>query len=290
MKIVKARPGQDLSLGIQGENLARRIVFYIAEWVDLYGEGTVQLLVKRNGDEAPYPATIKQDGYVVSWDVTAADTAVAGRWNKYELRYYVGETLAKAALGQFVVAAAFVDDAVDPPEPQKGWVDQVLEAAMNAAESEENAAESESNAQQSEQAAKDAMNSAVEAARQAELSRQGAAASERSAGLSESNAADFAANAEQSAKEAKEAAEKAAQSESNAKTSETNAAASEQNAKTSEETAKTAAERAEAASQNAAWVEAEIDDNGHLIVSQSDNFLGAEFSINESGHLEVAYT
>lgn len=88
-----------------------------------------------------------------------------------------------------------------------------------------------------------------------------------------------------------EASAKAAeQAEQNAKESAENLAQAEANAKESEEAAEEFAKRAEDATQNAAWVDAEIDENGHLILSQSDNFMGAEFSINDSGHLEVAYT
>lgn len=80
----------------------------------------------------------------------------------------------------------------------------------------------------------------------------------------------------------------AADAEAAAKSA-TNAEKSATGAKASEEAAGAFAERAEAATQNAAWVEAEINEDGHLILSQSENFLGAEFSINENGHLEVAY-
>lgn len=89
---------------------------------------------------------------------------------------------------------------------------------------------------------------------------------------------------------AEEAQRKSEQAKEAADLSAQNAATSEGKAKASEEAAEASAKRAESASQNAAWVEAEIDENGHLIVSQSDNFLGAAFSINENGHLEVAYT
>lgn len=50
------------------------------------------------------------------------------------------------------------------------------------------------------------------------------------------------------------------------------------------------AKQAEEKVNNAAWVAAEIDANGHLILSQSENFNGATFALNEKGNLEVTYT
>ena len=72
---------------------------------------------------------------------------------------------------------------------------------------------------------------------------------------------------------------------------------SEWNAKESEKVAKAAMEAAQKAVQdaenvvnNAAWVDATVDENGHLILTMSDNFNGATFRLNENGHLEVSYT
>ena len=105
------------------------------------------------------------------------------------------------------------------------------------------------------------------------------------------NAAEIAAGqAAASAKTAGEASVAAELSKAQAAESEVAAAQSEKNAKASEETALNAARDAENTVNNAAWVAAEVDENGHLIVSQSDNFNGAAFTINHNGHLEVAYT
>lgn len=82
----------------------------------------------------------------------------------------------------------------------------------------------------------------------------------------------------------------AKQSEQNAKIFETNAATSENNARASENAAAASAKKAEETVNNAAWVAAEIDADGHLILAQSDNFNGATFALNEKGNLEVTYT
>lgn len=105
------------------------------------------------------------------------------------------------------------------------------------------------------------------------------------------NAAEIAAGqAAAGAKTAGESAATAELSKERAVKAESAAAQSEKNAKVSEETALNAARDAENTVNNAAWVAAKVDENGHLIVSQSDNFNGAVFTINHNGHLEVAYT
>ena len=120
-----------ISLGHRGEHLARTLVFDVGDWVETYGEGAVQLLHQRAGDDYPYPCAVTLEGAAVSWAVTAADTAQSGR-GRLELRWYVGETLAKSSLYVTQVAFSLTDDTAEPPEAQQGWVDQVL-AAGNAA-------------------------------------------------------------------------------------------------------------------------------------------------------------
>lgn len=77
-----------------------------------------------------YPVAIKQDGTSVSWIVTASDTATVGA-GRAELRWYVGDTLAKSAKFRTSVSSAMADSTTEtPPEPQKSWVDKVLAAAQ----------------------------------------------------------------------------------------------------------------------------------------------------------------
>lgn len=105
------------------------------------------------------------------------------------------------------------------------------------------------------------------------------------------NAAESAAG--QAAADAKAAGESAAAAElSDERAAEAERAAvqAEKNAKASEEAALNAAREAENTVNNAAWVAAEVDGNGHLIVTQSDNFNGAVFALNKNGNLEVSYT
>lgn len=139
MKQIYANNFTTLALGRQGENLARQVVFDIRELEEVYGPGTVEVIYQRPGDELPYPVAVQQEGTLVTWTITAADTEMAGSHGKCELRYYVGETLAKSKIWR-----TWVDRALDtpsetaPPEPEQGWVDKVLKAGQAAVDASVN--------------------------------------------------------------------------------------------------------------------------------------------------------
>ena len=123
------RPPTNIPLGRQGENLATCIIFDCTGLVQLYGDGTAELLHELKSGTV-YPVAIKQDGTSVSWIVTASDTATVGA-GRAELRWYVGDTLAKSAKFRTSVSSALADTSVStPPAPQQSWVDKVLQAAQ----------------------------------------------------------------------------------------------------------------------------------------------------------------
>ena len=140
MNVYRVKTGSILPLGKQGENLVRQIQFDLSRWISNFGPGTVQLLHQRNGDEAPYPVAVEQEGNLAVWTVTSADTAAAGT-GRAELQYYVGDALAKSETWMTKVLPALGDASETPPEAQQGWVDQVLQAGAAAAEAADRAEE-----------------------------------------------------------------------------------------------------------------------------------------------------
>ena len=131
-----------LVLGRRGENLARKVVFDIRDLESLYGSGTVEVIYQRPGDAQPYPVAVHRNGTIVTWDVSSTDTEMPGDSGKCELRYYVGEVLAKSKTWQtWVEPAMDTPSETTPPEPEKGWVDKVLEAGTSAKEAAERAEE-----------------------------------------------------------------------------------------------------------------------------------------------------
>ena len=122
------RPPTNIPLGRQGENLATCIIFDCTGLAQLYGDGTAELLHELK-DGTVYPVAVTQDGASVSWTVSASDTATVGA-GRAELRWYVGDTLAKSAKFRTSVSSALPDTSVStPPAPQQSWVEKVLAAA-----------------------------------------------------------------------------------------------------------------------------------------------------------------
>ena len=306
MKIIKVRPGDFIGAGQQGEELARRVEFDITGWETLYGVGAVQFLVKRMGDEEFYPVAIEQEPGVAIWTVTVPENLVAGSHHTYELRYYAGETLAKSVIGRYSVNEGFVGDEGEVPGVHQGWVEQIIgtaatsiEAKMAAEAARDEADESAKDASESAEAAEKAKQDSEELAENIGKSVEAGVEAIQAEGGAQVEAVRTEGNT-QVERVVKEGAEQVAAAESfaeNASDSAEASALSEWNAKESEKVAKAAMEAAQKAVQdaenvvnNAAWVDAEINENGHLIVTQSDNFTGATFAINENGNLEVSYT
>ena len=226
MKKIYANNLTTLSLGRQGENLARQVVFDIRDLESLYGSGTVEVIHQRPGDAQPYPLAVQRDGTLVTWDVTATDTEMSAataneRYGKCELRYYAGETLAKSQIWRtWVESAMGTPSETTPPEPEQGWVEQVVavgaaaQASADAAKADADraAALAEEVAEKASQTAQDASDAAktMEAAQTAQRlaeEAQGAAETARTAAETAQAAAEqSAADAAQSAQQAEESA------------------------------------------------------------------------------------
>ena len=238
MKQIYANNFTTLELGRKGENLARQVVFDVRDLESLYGPGDVEVIYQRPGDAQPYPLAVQRDGTLVTWDVTATDTEMSAataneRYGKCELRYYAGETLAKSQIWRtWVESAMDTPSETAPPEPEQGWVDQIISVGA-AAKASADAAKA------------DADRAAVLAAEVAQN------ASQVAQNVSYTNEAKEAAVL--SASEAAQSAQEAAGSASVASTSETNAKASEVSAKAAQkaatESANAAANSAELASE-----------------------------------------
>lgn len=121
-----------LYLGKQGENLARIVYFEEhALWEKEFGEGKCELLHQRSGDAAPYPVKLEKENGKCCWKITAADTAIVGD-GKCELHYIVDDVVVKSKVFKTTVIESLGGDIAEPPEPEKAWVDAVLDAAQKA--------------------------------------------------------------------------------------------------------------------------------------------------------------
>ena len=124
MRKIAVMDTRTIVIGRVGENEAAQVVWpgLLAKWRGLYGEGTVQLAVRRAPDKSPYPAVCAVDGDDVSWTVSAADTAQHGT-GECELSYLVGDVVAKSQTWATLTLRSLTgDEPGEPPEdPAKAW-------------------------------------------------------------------------------------------------------------------------------------------------------------------------
>lgn len=133
MREIEVRELPYLPLGHQGENEAQRIVWrgLADSWARLYGEGAFALTVLREGDSAPYPASLKSENGDVIWTLRNADTSKAGE-GMAELTYTVGGVIAKSRTWHTVVEPSLsANGTTEPPAAYQSWVDEVLQAAAD---------------------------------------------------------------------------------------------------------------------------------------------------------------
>ena len=150
-------------LGRQGENLARTVEIDVGAMLDAYPGASIGLVFQRAGETELYIGATTLDGTVLSWPISAAVTANAGR-GKIEVRAMLGDVLAKSVTAPTQVDVSLSGAGGTPPDPEEDWIDDVLQAASEAKQSAASAADS---AQQAEQAVEDAKDAAadVEAAK-----------------------------------------------------------------------------------------------------------------------------
>lgn len=179
-------------IGKRGENKARRIRFdEPAQWKDIFGVGSYELINQRNGDNAPYPVVLSMEDGAVYWIVSSSDTAIEGE-GKCELRYIVNDTVVKSQTWKTVVAEGLGEASSEVPEPQKEWVDRVLDAKYEAKASAESANQSENEAQTFAEKAEQSATDADACMQGAEQARDEALTYSKSAKSSEEKAKGYA--------------------------------------------------------------------------------------------------
>lgn len=150
-------------LGRQGENLARTVEIDVGAMLDAYPGASIGLVFQRAGETELYIAATTLDGTMLSWPISAAVTANAGR-GKIEVRAMLGDVLAKSVTAPTQVDVSLSGAGSTPPDPEEDWIDDVLQAAFEAKQSAASAADSAQKAEQAVEDAKDAA-AAVEAAK-----------------------------------------------------------------------------------------------------------------------------
>lgn len=173
-----------LDLGRRGENSVTEIVFDVGDWLREYGDGTVALYVKRNGDAAAYPVALTIAEGEAAWTVSATDTNVKG-FGKAELVLTVGGAIKKSAVWSIYVGCDIGQPSSDPPDPYESWLETLGALGAETQENARLAAASEAAAAESAEAAagsaEDAADSASDAADSAESAYADAERAEQAA-------------------------------------------------------------------------------------------------------------
>ena len=130
-------------IGRLGENEHRRVLFPVAEDLEMYPGAVVSLLNRLPGTDTAYPvATTTTDSEYLYWTVTSADLTREGQ-GQCELVVMLGEVVAKSVIYITRVLTA-LDGSGEAPEP---WDEWQAEFARMKAEAEAAAADAEAAAQ-----------------------------------------------------------------------------------------------------------------------------------------------
>lgn len=119
-----------IPLGRCGENHTV-ICFDCTSYLETYGEGSAALLFQP-AQGSMHPVVVEQTGALVSWYVSASDTAASGS-GLCELSWYVDDMLAKSQQMSTVVYAALSERADTACQAaSRPWMDQIVQASANA--------------------------------------------------------------------------------------------------------------------------------------------------------------
>lgn len=145
MRYITAQEGVVIPLGRQGENEVTTVKFDASGWADEYGAGSFELLHERCKDSAPYACPITVEDGIVSWVISNADTAFAGR-GRAQLVYIVDAAVAKSVIYSTSVLRS-IDADMEFPDPYENWLVQMHEDAEYVREHYEGALEAQENAE-----------------------------------------------------------------------------------------------------------------------------------------------
>ena len=88
----------------------------------------------------PYPCAVTVQNGKARWAVRDVDVAVPGI-GKLELQYRVGDAVVKSEIYRTLTMEAMGEAGPVPPDPEKNWVETVLQAASDAQQSAKDARE-----------------------------------------------------------------------------------------------------------------------------------------------------
>lgn len=115
---------QTLLLGRVGENRATRVLINLKSILSQYPDAIASITVKPPG-RAEYPATVKQEGGILTWEITRADICDKAGSGQAQITIQGADgTIIKTAITRTYIGESLVN-ATDPaPDPVETWIDK----------------------------------------------------------------------------------------------------------------------------------------------------------------------
>lgn len=131
---------QALLLGRVGENRATRVLIDLKSILSQYPDAIASITVKQPG-RAEYPATVKQEGGILTWEITSADIGDKAGSGQAQITIQDADgTVIKTAIACTRISESLGDATAPAPDPVEKWIDKAtgtladVERAGNAAQ------------------------------------------------------------------------------------------------------------------------------------------------------------
>ena len=111
---VNALPGS-IYLGRQTEFGVNTIQIDCSEWLKMWPELEISAWVTRPGEEAAYPVMVQMEGNCLAWNISDADTAIAGAGKLEIIGLADGQRKLSAVVGTYI-RESLVGSTTEPPE------------------------------------------------------------------------------------------------------------------------------------------------------------------------------
>lgn len=131
---------QALLLGRVGENRATRVLIEMKSILSQYPDAIASIMVKQPG-RAEYPAVVKQEGGILTWEITRADIGDKAGSGQAQITIQDADgTVIKTAIACTRISESLGDATAPAPDPVETWIDKAtgtlanVERAGNAAQ------------------------------------------------------------------------------------------------------------------------------------------------------------
>lgn len=115
---------QALLLGRVGENRATRVLVDLKSILSQYPDAIASITVKQPG-RAEYPATVKQEGGILTWEITRADIGDKAGSGQAQITIQDADgTIIKTAIACTRVSESLGDATAPAPDPVATWIDK----------------------------------------------------------------------------------------------------------------------------------------------------------------------